>query len=245
MHDRSAQERSRDDGRQADIRRAEGIDAPLFAECATSRLTTFAEELGRLIENAHRRVELARAGLHITPHDPTAAAADAELRAASASLEAVGRVVHAAMQSGAAAHAEPQRSIADALAHALEVVLAESGNRGVALEATVAPALERLYAPGFYTIALHALRWAARSSRDGDAVILRADACPVAPSARWRLEITHPVRTGPDAPTPTDADRLALALAADLTRSAGGAFDIIKSHNARSIRASAPVGPTP
>ncbi len=244
MQDRSAQGRPRDDGRQADIRRAESVDAPLFAECATSRLAGFAEELGRLIENAHRRVELARAGLQIPADDPTALAADAELRAAAASLEGMGRVVHAAMQAGAAALAEPHRSIAEALAHAVEVISGESRDRAVTLETHLAPALDRLHAPGLYTIALHALRWATRTARDGDTVILRADACPADALPRWRLEITHPTRPGADAPSPTDADRLALALAADLTRSAGGAFDVIKTHNARSIRASAPVAPT-
>lgn len=243
MHDRSAQERPRDDGRHADLRRAEGADAPLFAECATSRLATFAEELSRLIENAHRRVELARAGLHLPAADPTALAADAELRAASASLESMGRVVHAAMQSASSSHAEPQRPISDSLAHAIEVVSAETQDRGLTFETTVSPALENLYAPAFYTITLHALRWAVRCAREGDLVIVRADACPASPTMRWRLDISHPARAGE--PAPSDAERLAIALAADLTRSAGGAFDIVKTHNARSIRASAPAGPTP
>ncbi len=246
MQDRSAQGRQRDDGRHADLRRAEGADAPLFAECATSRLATVGEELARLVDDAHRRVELARAGLHFDKQDPAALAADARLREAAATLEAVGRVVHASMQAASAPHADAPRSIAESLTHAIEVVSNEARDRGLTLDTDVAQLLSSLYAPAFYTIALHALRWSLRSARDGDTIILRADATPSQNGPRWRMEISLPWRPAPTpghAPETADEDRLALALAADLTRSAGGAFELARQHNAHTIRASAPAAP--
>ncbi|MGD9692544.1 MAG: hypothetical protein AB7G17_11035 [Phycisphaerales bacterium] len=246
MHDRSAQGRQRDDGRQADLRRAEGADAPLFAECATSRLATVSEELARLVDDAHRRVEMARAGLQVSQQDPSALAALAQLREAASTLEAVGRVVHASMQAASAPHAEPPRSIAESLAHAVEVTSADARDRGVMLDVSVAQTLERLFAPAFYTIALHTLRWAVRTAREGDSLILRADAAPAPTGALWRFELSLPWRApAPSQPATntSDQERLALALAADLTRSAGGVFDLVRQHNAHTVRAAAPAAP--
>lgn len=183
-------------------RSASPADAGDAADAATDRLGVLTHELANLIDSTLRYVSLAKARIICAPNFAAEAATAQQLDAASAGLQRMGELVHAAMQpcAGWLAQVSAQGlSLRDAIEHALDVLRPFAAERLVVLEMQCSDRVAEAPAGPLYTVVSNGLRNAIEACGRTGRVRIEADILPT-PNGRGevRIDITD------DGPGPSE-----------------------------------------
>jgi signal transduction histidine kinase len=143
---------------------------PADSPFAIERITTLSHELGNLLDGSMRCLRLARRSLAA----PQCAVAELgrvqhQLATVYSALERMSDLVHAAMKGSASLVGSPSLTptqpitIADAAAHAVDVLTPEAEELGVTIHLRIAPGADAMPCGPLYSVMLNALRNALES----------------------------------------------------------------------------------